>query len=109
MSQPLPDKTIFFESDTALTFEVGRQIQAVIDKKFPGWNTVILDDGIHLASVHGPALPLEDWVDGVGARQMMKEFEIHAASAEPADFPRLAMISIRQWLEQKQAEGGRRR
>ncbi len=109
MKQPLPEKTIFFESATPLSVEAGLQIQMLIAKRYPGWNAMFLDDGIRLSAVHGPAFPLEDWVDEVDARKLMDELKTHAECGEPADFPRLAMISIRQWLEQQNEKGGRKR
>jgi hypothetical protein len=47
------------------------------------------------------SLSLEEWVQENSAMDLWHDLTIHVECAGPEDFPRLAMISIRQWIEDK--------
>lgn len=48
---------------------------------------------------------LDQWVNGEpGARRLYEDLECHAHGGGPEDFARLAMISIRQWIEDRSSQ-----
>ena len=46
-------------------------------------------------------MTLDEWMEIKTARGLYEEFSVHAESADPKDFARLAMISVRQWYEDR--------
>jgi len=49
-------------------------------------------------------ISLGEWVEKNGAAGLHGALEIHAEMGDPKDFARLAMISIRQWDEDRRGE-----
>lgn len=49
---------------------------------------------------------LEEWMEKNGAKGLYMDLEVHAQSGPTEDFARLAMISMRQWAEERYGKKG---